>query len=64
MSDEPRSYDQGGTFPPSVQPITNHYNAADAIAAGHRYIQDNYGPEQVLRPELIVVQRIPFKEEQ
>jgi len=56
-------YDQGGTFPPSVQPITNHYDPADAIAAGHRYIQDNYGPEQVLRPELIVVQRKASKEQ-
>jgi len=43
-------YDNGGTFPPSVQPITNHYNAADAIAAGLYYIRATYGPEQVLKP--------------
>ncbi len=62
MSDEPRSYN-GPRFPLSPHHLTaDYYDPPDAIAAARRYIQDNYGPEQVLRPELIIVQRKRFEE--
>lgn len=51
MSDEPCGYDNGGWLPPGVSQIVNHPDIESSLMAGHAYIQNAYGPEQVLSPE-------------